>query len=87
MHHRLCGKGFCRTELHSASSEHDVMLINMDCIVGTWSKGSIPSLAGREAQRGEVAQGRVLAPASSLAHCQSGPVLLPALTSDVSAAK
>jgi len=49
--------------------------------------GSIPSLAGREAQRGEVAERRVLAPASSLACCHSGHVLLPAWTSDVSAAK
>ena len=32
-----CGKGLCRTELHSASSEHDVMFINMDCVLGTWS--------------------------------------------------
>lgn len=47
----------------------------------------IPSLAEREAQRGEVAQRRVLAPASSLARCHSGHVLLPAWTSDVSAAK
>ena len=47
----------------------------------------IPSLAGREAQHGEVSERRVLAPGSSLAHCHSGHVLLPAWTSDISATK
>ena len=69
--------------------------INMDCspvLVRSWDMEfgplmPIPSLAGREAQSGEVAERRVLAPASSLACCHSGHVLLPAWTSDVSAAK
>ena len=42
----------------------------------------ISSLAGREGS-----ESRVLSPALSLAHCHSGHVLLPAWTSDVSAAK
>ena len=81
--------------MHGSSSVHDLMSINMGCspvMLHSWDMelGSlvpILSLAGREAQHGEVAEKRVLAPGSSLAHCHSGHILLPARTSDVSAVK
>ena len=89
--------GMCaaQTGMHSSSSVHDLTSINMDCshvLLHSWDMelGSlvpIPSLAGREAQRGEVTERRVLAPGSSLACCYSGHVLLPAWTSDISEAK
>ena len=99
--HRACGQHRlwwnvpCRTGMHSSSSVHDLTSINMDCspvLLHSWDMelGSlvpIPSLVGREAQHGEVAERKVLAPGSSLAHCHSGHVLLPAWTSDISAVK
>lgn len=47
----------------------------------------IPSLAGREAQGGEVAESSVLGLVLSLVRCSFAPVLLSAWASDVSAAK
>ena len=81
--------------MHSRSSVYDLTSINMDrshVLLHSWDMklGSlvpIPSLAGREAQHGEVAERRVLGPGSSLASCHSGHVLLPAWTSDISAVK
>ena len=81
--------------MHSSSSVHDLTSINMDCspvLLHSWDMelGSlvpIPSVVGREAQHGEVAERKVLALGSSLAHCYSGHVLLPAWTSDISAVK